>query len=228
MKFVFFILCMVLLSFVFVSAANPLGSLDGTVDKIGDTREKVGDVVEDVGSTEYWEQKWDYLGNEGSKILLENPSVAKVDASLKKFSIVFNILFGAPYALSLALLFIIVLWIFFTINFSRLVGATGFFDGVYKWVGGILISVILAQTGFFKHLVIFFGNLVFSPDYSWMRVLVFFLIGVAFVLVEFGDRALAAYLKKKMEFSAEKKLKKIQEALLARETAREETSKLAD
>jgi hypothetical protein len=198
-------------------------NVEGNIKKI----ENIPDKIREYSSTDKWEEKWDYLGDGWQKLLLKNKFIAKVDKFLSNFSLVFSILFAKPYSISLLLFGVIFLWMFFLFNFVDLLEASGFFKGGYKWGGGILISVILAQVGFFETLIVFFGNIAFAPKYSLTRFFILLIFVGALILIRYGDQKLAIYLKKKYGGSAEKKLERLHKSNLKRAEVREAARKRA-
>ena len=220
---VFLILGIFLLNFIY--AAGPFDAVQDKIESIEDTKVKVEDSIEKSRDQKVWEEKWDYLGKEWQKLLLKRESVAKVDEVFNKFSLVFSILFGTPYSMSLVLFCVIFLWLFLLFNMVQLVGASGLLEGPSKWLGGVIVSVILAQLGFYQAVILFLGDIIFAPKYSWMRFLVFLIIVGAIILIRYGDRKLAVIIRKKFRGSAEQRLEKFQKGELRRAEAREKSRK---
>lgn len=199
--------------FLLVLIVSPLIFAAGVEDSIQaglDKAQSGKELVDKSSDQVFWEEKWDYLGNEWKGLILKNKFIAGFDAFFSKISIVFQILFGVPYSMSLALFGILVIWTFFLMNASRLVGASGFFDGKMSLLGGLLLVIILAQFRVFEIIVVFLGNVIFSPQYSWTRVLLFILVVGVFMVFDYLDRMLGKYIKKMKvsEFDAEAKASK--------------------
>ena len=222
--FLFLILLLGNLAFV---SSETIPQLDAVASKVSDIKDKVDD-LKNPNSQAYWEQQVGYLGVEFPKLLLKNPYIAAVDSFFQKISIVFRILFGMSYSLSLTLLFVIAFWFFFSFNFYGAIKATGLLNGGLNFISGMLVSVILAQTGFFKALVILCGTLIFAPKYSWMRFLVLVAIILAVIGVSYLDKKLAGYLKNKKGDSAKKEIETYQKAFLEREKSRADVKKSLD
>lgn len=116
------------------------------------------------------ETKWEYLGKEWRTILLKNKVVSGIDNFLTKISIVFKILFGQPYSLSVALFFVIVLWVIVA------KGATGIVKAIFSFMNpwlirlsGVLIAIALAQSGALAAFIDFIGALIFKQENKWLR-----------------------------------------------------------
>ncbi len=100
--FAFFILVLLFVPFILSDVAT-------TLEQNVQTAQNVKDTIDKSSDTQYWQEKWDYLGNEWKTIFLKNPVVAAFDSFFTQISIVFEVLFGVPYELSFALLGIFVL-----------------------------------------------------------------------------------------------------------------------
>lgn len=198
----YFILILSLLFIVFSFSLISCAVQDSLEENI-EKAEKVTDTIEKAQDVKYWEEKWDYLGNEWKKVFLKNPGVAFLDRTLTKISIFFDIIFGVPYALSLVFLSVLFLWIYFYFHISDLLSSTGFFENGLSYLGGLAICVILAQFRFFEAIVLVVGRLVFSPEYIWTRTF--------FLFVVFGMLGLFSYLNKKLSAYLRLKRKKVRE-----------------
>jgi len=117
--FVFFVLGILFLNFAV--AADPLDGFEDKINQVQDVKEKVEEGVEKSKDQAVWEEKWDYLGKEWPKLMLRNDVVLKLDGFFSKFSLVFSILFGAPYSMSLVLFFIVFLWLFFFSSIMKII-----------------------------------------------------------------------------------------------------------
>ena len=147
----------------------------------------------------------DYLAQEWKAILLKSPIISFLNSFFNQISIVFQVLFGVPYSLSLILFFIIIIWVYVMFNIAGLVEAGGLFPGAYSYIAGFLVSIILAQFAVYEKVILFLGNLIFSPANMWVRTLIFAIVVFAFVLIEIGDRKLAEFLKSKRANEAQHK-----------------------
>jgi hypothetical protein len=199
--FVFFILAIFFAPLIFSDTINSLSStLESNVEKA----QVVKDTVEKSQDTQYWEEKWDYLGNEWKAIFMKNSVVASLDSFFTKTSIVFEVLFGVPYSMSLVLLGIVLLWVFFLINISRIINASGLLSLGVSYLGGALILIIFAQLKVLESIVILLGRLAFSPEYVWTRLIILFVIFASFGVLSYFDRKLSAYLRLKRKAAKER------------------------
>ena len=99
---VLFICTFLILSFtqLFNIQAQDMGDLEDQIQEGVDRIEDAKGIFD--------EGKWDYLGREWKEILLKRKFVSAIDGFFTKISILFKILFGEPYSLSLPLFFVIV------------------------------------------------------------------------------------------------------------------------
>ena len=195
--FAFFILVLLFVPFILSDVAT-------TLEQNVQTAQNVKDTIDKSSDTQYWQEKWDYLGNEWKTIFLKNPVVAAFDSFFTQISIVFEVLFGVPYELSFALLGIFVLWAFVLFNVSKLVEAGGLLSGGLSYLGGLLLCIILAQFKAFEYITLFLGRLAFSPDYIWTRLVIMFIIFASFGLIAYLDRMLSIYLRQKRKAAKER------------------------
>lgn len=175
--------------------------------------QNVKDTIEKSQDTQYWEEKWDYLGNEWKSIFLKNPVVASFDSFFTKISIVFEVLFGVPYSLSLVLVGILFLWIFIFINLVPIINATGFFSKSLSYLVSFGLCIILAQFKTFEVIAILLGRLVFSPEYVWTRLIFLFILFLSFGLIAYLDRKLSRYIRLKRKLARERSAEISQKAI---------------
>lgn len=148
------------------------------IEDLRDKQERVEDIKEDIV-----EGEWDYLGKEWQKIFLGNPIVSTFDNSFKKISFIFRIFFGEPYSLSLALFLVMVLWLYFFLKFKEMMQDYSLFSKKTSWVFGIAMPILLAQMGFLRAIIEFFGWLVFSKEANLWRFLIMLVIVVVMVVI---------------------------------------------
>lgn len=148
----------------FISAQNPLdglaGQIEDTTGKIEDTADKIKDMTRE-------DYKWEVLTEKLQEMLLKNPVVAKIDEILKKGNIVFVILFGRDYSLSLTLVFLIVLWFYFWSQFSKIIGTFSTFSSGTSMIISLGMVVIMAQLKFFDWASQMIFKLVFYREGIW-------------------------------------------------------------
>ncbi|MBU2562610.1 MAG: hypothetical protein KKF68_03045 [Nanoarchaeota archaeon] len=185
--FVSLFLCSLFLNII--SAQDDLQNvgenLEDRLDALKETEEKYGD-------EDYWKEKWDYLGSEWKTILLKNPFVSGVDSFFTKINIVFRVLFGMDYSLSLTLFAVFLLWLCVVFDVGSIINSWGIVKGVLAYLISTLLAIILAQVQVFKNIVILLGRVAFSPEHEWTRFLV---IIVLFVFILLFHSILQAYSK---------------------------------
>jgi len=147
-------------------------------------------------------EKWEYLGKEWKNILMGNSIIRGIDSFFQKISIVFSVLFGIEYSLSLALFLTTILWLYV---FFMLTGVLGNIISS-KWVS-LLISlgfvILLAQIKSFQIPVNFLIGLFFGENPWWMKLIIeliiFAILAVVFILIKNFGKQLAANKKKVKE-----------------------------
>lgn len=191
----------ILLSILIYAQETP--SLPYGVDKLQNISEKLTDE----------EARRQYLSQEWKEILLKNKIVATLDSFFTKNSIVFRILFGMPYSLSLTLFFVIVFWLFIAIGTADLTRkGLGILEGV-AYILGIVSAVILAQLQILKGLSTFLIKFIFYPEAAWARFIVFVLVIAILIIIYYFKSALSQALeqrrKKLKEEETEQKQKEL-------------------
>jgi hypothetical protein len=190
----------------FVLAQNPLDEFAGKIDegtkKIEETEQKVQNLTRE-------DAKWEYLGEWWQGFLLKNKAIAFMDNLFTKGNIVFVVLFGRDYALSLTLLFLIFLWVYFLSQFDKILSTFSTFGSGTSFVIALGMTIILAQMKFFDWFSEVLFKLVFYQEgvYGWIWVVgsIIFAILVGMILSRFFSSLKRAILKWKDE-SYRKKL----------------------
>ena len=183
---VFILICFLLLGNL-VIAANLIDSVDSGVQKVDDAAKK----IDDIKNT-----KWDYLGKEWKAMFLKNSIIKDLDSFFTKFSIVFKILLGMNYSLSLVLFFVFLLWLIFIVESKRLLKTVeGFGNGIALLIS-IVLAIIISYFHFFEYAVRSLGNFIFSPENYFFRFLLFCLVIILFIFADFLDRFVYFYIKK--------------------------------
>ena len=178
MKKIGVLIFLCLLFFAQVVSADILDSIEEKVEGIGDTKENIEEGVEKIKET-----KWDYLGEKWKTIFLRNKVVSVVDGFFQKINIVFVVLFGENYSLSLTLLFIVILWFYSFFKLSEILTDYSTFSSSVATLIGLGFSIIMAQLKFFRVLVESFGWLVFSQEAWWLRLIIFIVIGFVMIFL---------------------------------------------
>lgn len=212
MKNVLLALTLILLFVSPLVLSDAASSVSSTLEQNVEKAQTVKDTIEKSQDTQYWEEKWDYLGNEWKNIFLKNTYVAAFDSFFSEISIVFQILLGIPYSLSFLFLGVLILWIFFYFNLLKIMNVLEFSTGQnsFSLSGGIayassaVVCIIFAQFKLFEGLVELLGRLVVSPEYVWTRLIVLFVIFIGFGVFAYLDKKLAAYLRLKRKAAKER------------------------
>lgn len=206
--FIFLFIFLLFLQVYSVKAQDIEEGLEETKEQLEEGIEKAEDIKEDIE-----QKRWEYLGQEWKKILLENRFVSAIDSFLSKINIVFVILFGEPYSLSLILLCVIILWFYFFLKFSEILTDFSNFSSTTSMVIGFALTIILAQTKVLKKIIEFFAWLIFWKESNVWRFIIMLVIFLGMI----GLYCLSSYLgeihKKKKE-EKEKQQEKIDRRFL--------------
>jgi len=129
------------------------------------------------------EGKWDYLAMEWKNIFLKNKFVSAIDSFFTQISIVFRILFGMEYSLSLTLLIVIILWFYFLINIAKILTYFSTFSSSVSFVISLALAVILAQFKVYEKIAQFFIWLIFGDKPWWLSLIITIILVVVLVLL---------------------------------------------
>ncbi|MBI2124233.1 hypothetical protein HYT92_00420 [Candidatus Pacearchaeota archaeon] len=134
------------------------------------------------------EGKWDYLAREWKNIFLKNKFVSATDSFFTKISIVFRILFGMEYSMSLVLLIVIILWFYFLINLLQMHRYFSIFSGWVNYIISFGLVIIMAQVKVLEKIAQFFVWLILGIISSWWFSLIItaVLIVVLVILYKFN------------------------------------------
>jgi len=210
--FLFFVGCILVLLTMPLLASQDLGGvgneLQGGVDKLSEGANKYTE-------TAYWQEKWDYLGQEWKKILLKNSAIAALDNFFTKISIVFKILFGAPYSMSLILLGIIFLWFVVFLDAGKLINSWGIMGtGGLAYLASGLLAVVLAQIKLLEYIILILGRLAFSPANRWTRLFIMLAIFLGFVFFSYFVNLYSKFLKTRKELLQKKATELAQKSVI--------------
>ena len=96
---------------------------------------------------------------------------------------IFTILFGDPYAISLTFLIILILWVFIGLKAGQLLEALGILKRAGATVAGFVFTILLAQTTLLRTLAKLCLDIILSSANWWMRLItVIFFVVFFFVL----------------------------------------------
>jgi len=117
------------------------------------------------------EERWNYISERWKEVLLKNKFISFIDNFFRKVNIVFVVLFGQSYDLSIILFFIFILWIFFTLNFWNVIGNFTPLSKNTSIVVAIVLSILLAQLNFLNLIATFAVNIIFvgGTVSKWIR-----------------------------------------------------------
>lgn len=206
--FVFLFLVLIFLQVYSVKAQDIEESLEGAEEQLEESLEDAEDIKENIEG-----KKWDYLGEEWKKILLENKFVSTIDSFLKKIDIVFVILFGEHYSLSLILLSIIFLWFYLFFKISEILTDYSTFTSTTSTVIGFCLTIVFAQFKILKTIIEFFAWLIFWKESNIWRFVIMLLIFLGMIGLYYLSSYLGEIHKKKKE-EEEKHQEKIDRRLL--------------
>ncbi len=201
--FIFLFVFLFFLQIYFIKAQGLEEGLEGIGEQLEEGIGKAEDIKEDIE-----QKRWDYLGEEWKKILLENRFVSAMDSFLKKIDIVFVVLFGEHYSLSLVLLSIILLWFYLFLKMSEILTDYSSFSSTTSMVIGFVLTIILAQFKILRAIIEFFAWLIFWKESNVWRFVILFIIVVGMIGIYYLSSYMGEIHKKKKE-EEEKQQEKI-------------------
>ncbi len=171
MKQLYKILSTIILIFIVVIITPFIHSqdspLDGFANQLDDASGRIEDTADNIEQLTREESKWQYLGEKWKEYFLKNPVVAKMDELFSKGNLFFVVLFGRDYALSLTLLFLIILWFYFFIQFNKIIGTFSTFSYLTSTIVSLGMTIILAQLRFFNWASEMIFKLIFFREGVW-------------------------------------------------------------
>ena len=207
MKKRLFVLVFILffIGLTFISAQDP-NSIEGIGVEIviglaegDDPSESIEDVLDRIRQKRN-DSDNGYLISQWKDQLLGNENIAAVNAVFAENDIIFRILFGVPYELSLTMFFIIVLWFCVLLGLPDIIDSIDFFNKISNWIVSLLVVIILAQAQFFRVIVNLTDRLLFAPENGWIRLILGIIIFFIFVFIYYVEKIVGKYfnqLKKK-------------------------------
>ncbi|MEM4605962.1 MAG: hypothetical protein QW103_02940 [Candidatus Pacearchaeota archaeon] len=175
--FIFIILFLLLgtLSFVFSANIDDLGKqIESGGKKLEETKIKIDRMTKE-------DYKWEVLSKNWREILLRNKGIAFLDGIFKKGNIVFVVLFGRDYSLSLTLLFLIILWFYFWNQFYKILSTFSTFGNSTSLIISLGMTIILAQIQFFDKISELLFKFIFYRQGVWGWV--WYLISVGAIIL---------------------------------------------
>lgn len=145
------------------------------------------------------EAKWAYLGKEWKNMILGNPIVKAIDSFFTSINIVFLIVFGIDYSLSLVFLFTVILWLFFIGFINNIFKIVSIFSEKICLVISIAMVIGSGQLGMLKYTVNLLMWWFFGQKEVWMKWLIGIGTFVALVFIWMFLKTLAKQAKKNRE-----------------------------
>ena len=145
-------------------------------------------------------QKWGEMLESWKQSFLQNPIIAGINSFFTSINILFLILFGTDYSMSLFMFFVIVFWIFFLVQIAGALRMTSIFSKGVSWIIAVGLTIVLAQVKLYSTL----SNLLFNNSFilnaePWVGALVY--VGIIILLVFLGS--VSKIVEKKLEKNRE-------------------------
>jgi hypothetical protein len=156
--------------------------------------------------------EWQYLGIRFQESLMKNPVIAGIDSFCKKISIVFSILFGMPYSLSITLLFVMAMWFIVFMDLGNIIHSHSAFSGTASYGISLAFAIMFSQLQIFRFIVDYTGTLIYSKEEWWARTLLILAVILLIIVVDRLSRLVAKYLKGLKKLREEAKTKVAQKA----------------
>ncbi len=177
-KLALLILFLILSDFLFLTLIKAQETPPGLPPQLGQSPEETLEQLKNKTET-----KWDYLGEEWRNILLKNKIVSALDAFFTKISIVFRVLFGTDYSLSLTLLVVVVLWFYFLFKFAELFRDFTAFSSGTSWIMALGLAIVMAQLQILRKITEGLGWLVFARKAWWWNLITILILIIVFILI---------------------------------------------
>jgi hypothetical protein len=201
-----FVLLFLVSTLSFISAQNPLDDFAGQIENTSGRIEDTADKAQRLSREDY---KWKVLSERWKEYLLKNPIVSKLDEFFKKGNIVFVILFGRDYSLSLTLIFLIVLWFYFFSQFGKIIGTFSTFSSGTSLVISLGMTIILAQVKFFDWASEMIFKFIFYREGAWGWLWSLIFIGVVILVAMALGQFFTSLKKSVLKFKDEEYRKKL-------------------
>jgi hypothetical protein len=210
-KGVCFLVLLVFLVLFIVNSAIVIGagldSIDESAKNFQTNVENTENKVNDLTDTNVWSEKWGYLGKEWKVMLLKNSVVDAVDSFFNKFSFVFKFILGVDYSFTPAFLVVILLWLFFFFEWGKIFRSFEGANILSSYLVSAVFIIVFANFGFFKWLVLFLGNLIFSSQSSFVGVALFCVVIFGFFVIDYIRRVIVIIIRKEKKKGAKEEEK---------------------
>jgi hypothetical protein len=200
----FVIFVVVLLIVVNVGAQFDTGGLEQGVEGVKETAGNIKEYTE--------KEKWEYLSEQWKEILLKSEFISGLDAFLSKINIVFVVVLGQNYELSMLFFFSIIFWI---LAFFILASAFPQVLPTSKYIAvlvALITTIILGHVNVYEGLSLFTFKLLFFKGgvWSWIWFVIFLVLYV--LVLTFVRKYIVSILKgikeRKKKGDLEHKVKK--------------------
>jgi len=146
---------------------------------------------------------WDYLSEEWKTILLGNSVIKGIDSFLQGVNVVFFVLFGIDYSLSLKFFLVVILWFYVLFRFNNLFKDVTLFSKGVSFVISAGLVIVMSHMGIIEAPVDGIMWLFFSQKTWWMKLIIAVVVIVVLVVI--------AVLLKKFGFHYKENKKKMEE-----------------
>jgi len=134
------------------------------------------------------EGRWEYLGEQWKELLLKNKAVSAVDAGFKRLNFLFFFFLGQDYELSLTLVFVFLLWVFFFTMFGKIVSNFSTFNPNVSYILAFCMATILAHLKAYKMISLVLFNIIFFREGVWGWIFLVLFFALYFIVLIFINR----------------------------------------
>lgn len=154
--------------------------------------------------------KWQLLGERWKESLLKNPVINQINGFFERpyVSIIFRVLFGMPWSISITLVFVMALWFLVFVNVGNIISGYSTFSTRVSYAISLLITIIIAQIQVLRVIVEFVGNLIYSREAWWARTILIFVVILILIALQILSKYFGVYLQQ-MKESKEKETARV-------------------
>ncbi len=134
------------------------------------------------------EKKWEYTSEQWKETLLKSKAISALDNYFKKINLVFLILFGQDYSLSLTLFAVILLWVFFLAIFEKTIKRFSTFSVSVSGIIALILTIIFAQFKIYNFLASIILKILFFKEGVWRIVSIVIFALIWLMLLIFSER----------------------------------------
>lgn len=198
MKFnvsLFYWIVFTLLFFSFVSAQSSIG--EQVEEAAGNLEKNVTAVREFTES-----QRSEFLGTQWKEFLLKSKLIAGIDAFFVKINLVFVVLLGMDWSLSMQMYFAFLFWLVVFYSMLRFKIFTK--NKLFRWLYFISIIILLPMTQIYEAVGGLFVKLVFYKNYNSWKLISWIILTFTFVVLGIISNNISSWYKKRLENKAKK------------------------